>query len=95
MGKKGRRCLVLLYLRSGVTAFLAGKTLHGASFLARHGNFLPCGEVNLKGKTLGGMIDASLKGSCCAGPCVKSVCVGMCCWTISSRKAGHAGVVPG
>jgi hypothetical protein len=30
--KTGRR-LVLFYLRSGVTAFSAGKTLHGASLL--------------------------------------------------------------
>jgi hypothetical protein len=39
--KAGR--LVLFYLRSGVTAFSAGKTLHEAAH--RHGYFLPVGKL--------------------------------------------------
>ena len=46
------RCLVLFYLRSGVTAFSVGKTLHGSTEQLAHPawTLLAGGEVNLKGK---------------------------------------------
>jgi hypothetical protein len=46
------RCLVLFYLRSGVTAFSVGKTLHGSTEQLAHPacTLLAGGEVNLKEK---------------------------------------------
>jgi hypothetical protein len=63
--KMTRSCLVLLYLRSGVTAFSAGKTLRGSTEQLAHPawTLLAGGEVNLKGKVVVGMIKRFLNGT--------------------------------
>jgi len=67
MGRKKMTgsCLVLFYLRSGVTAFSSGKTLRGSTKqLARRAwTLLAGGELNLRGKAIADMIEGFLNGT--------------------------------